>query len=142
MRESRQSPVWGGAAEEWMLKKEKHKQEIIAAITDIPILFDTDNFQDLIDHLNLLQAGEVGDLHIGEKNYSIHTIKELISLTIEDFSKEGRREKVNTGVIPDEKIIRYLKERGITGGKIHEESIQGFRECILKCIKNMCKDET
>ncbi len=139
MSESKRGPVWGGAAEEWMSKKEERGHEITTAIKDIPILFVTDNFQDLIGHLNLLEAGEVGDLQVGERAYSIHTIKELIKVTIEDFSKEERKKKINDGVITDEKIIRYLKDRGITGGKIHDESMQGFRECMLKCIKNMCK---
>ncbi len=142
MSESKRGPVWGGAAEEWMLKKEERKQEITTAIKDIPILFDTDNFQDLIGHLNLLEAGEIGDLQVGEKKYSISIIKELIKVTIGDFSKEERRKKVNDGTITDGKIIQYLKDRGITGGKINDESMQGFRECMLKCIKNMCKQTT
>lgn len=146
MPESRRGAIWGGASEKWIADKPKREQELATAnrnievaIKDLPILFDTDNFQDLITHLNLLQKAEYGDLHVGDKKYAISTIKELIDLVIRDFSKEGRREKVKNGTISDEKITNYLKERGITGNKIDEESIQGFRECILSCIKNMCK---
>lgn len=132
-------PVWGGAAEEWQQKKSEHKKEVDAAIKDLAILFDTDNFQDLIGHIKLLEEGEITDILIGEKTHPIKIIKELIKAVIKDFSREDWTNKVRERKISDEKIIKYLKERGITGAKIDEESSQGFRDCILLCIKKMCE---
>ncbi len=138
MSSPERGPVWGGSAIDWQEKKEKQKKEIEMALTDLPIIFDTNNFQDLITHIHLLEKGGVQELQIGEKNYSIEIIKKLIRITIEDFSREEWREKIKNKTMTDESIIQYLKKRGITGNKINEESLQGFRDCMLLCIKHMC----
>ncbi len=136
MPKSENGPIWGGASVEWQKKK---KEEREMAVKDMSILFDTDNFHELHTHLNLLEDAGIKDIQLANKEYSITIIKKIVEKIIEDFSDETRQKKVREGVLTDERIIQYLKERGVTGNKIAPDSLQGFRECMLLCIKTMSK---
>lgn len=133
--------VWGGAAEEWQQKKEKEQQkrlELEAAIKDIPVLFDTNNFSELKKHLELLEEAQVIYLRIGGKKFRTHEINKLTEKIMKDFSDPDRKQKVQEGAITDEKIMTYLTKMGAIEEKIDQESLQGFSECLFVCIKNLC----
>lgn len=141
MNRSEMGAVWGGAAEEWQQKKEKEqrkKLELEAAVADIPVLFDTDTFSELKKHLDLLEEAQVVYLKIGGKKFRTHEINKLTEKIMKDFSDSDRKRKVQEGSITDEKIMAYLTKMGAIEEKIDQESLQGFSECLSKCIKKLC----
>lgn len=126
---------------------QKHRQELETALKDIPTLFDTDNFTELNDHLALLEEAQAEPIQMeGEtdpkKALSIKLIKKMLQLAIREYSDPKMQRKVRNGEITEKMMSTTLAHEriGITRKKISDESIQGFRECIMKCIVRMCKE--
>ena len=119
------------------------KKELQGAVQDIPILFDTNDFDVLIDHLTLLKEAGVEKIKIGEKagnELTISDITAVVEKIIEDFSNEKHLRKIQDGTLTDDTIINILRDRrGVTGDKISAQSAQGFRGCVLACIKTMSR---
>ncbi len=121
-------------------------KELRSAVKDIPVLFDTNDFKELIDHLSLLE--EAGVQHVQTiaesqkdetiKNLSIKKIKKLIEEIKDEYSEPKTQEALRKGIIDRNTIKSILLDKGVTRNKIiSTKSRYGFRECIINCIDSL-----
>lgn len=140
-----QLPEHGKALESILLRKEEIQKEInnlklkyellqneTVNIQYIPVLFDSPSFSDVQVNLYRLDSAGISKIKIGEKEYPITTLMEILS-TVRDYSLKRHEEgKLFGSAIEHEE---YLASLGVTRDKISPFSTLGFRECLLKCLE-------
>jgi hypothetical protein len=120
--------------------KEKQNQlynteKLRKKVENIHQIFDGTDFQEVNANIeNLIQAG-VENIKIGKNEYKISIIKKLMNRVIEDFSDKKNLDGIHQGTIPDKIISVALSQMGITREPVSDKSKQGFRECMIQCIK-------
>lgn len=118
----------------------QHTRELESAVKDIRILFDTDSFDELRDHLTLLKEAGVQNIEIGknpENNFTIDEINSFIKSVVKEYSKTKNQELLVRSQLTEQVINKDLETRGITADKISSRSNQGFRQCLTKCVLAM-----
>lgn len=118
----------------------QHVKELRSAVNDIPVLFDTDSFDELNDHISLLKEAGVKKIQIGnnpDNNLTIEDIRSFIKGVVGDYSRPRTQEALVKGELTQKTVDKALSARGITADKISSKSTQGLRECLAKCVITM-----
>lgn len=102
------------------------------AIRNVPVLFDTPDFESISESLRNLDAANVKEVKVGETVYSVASLRDIVS-TVDAFSRQIRQDFQS---ITDEEIETYLARNQITRQKISPHSKLGFRESMKQAIRN------
>jgi hypothetical protein len=115
------------------LKKEiELLEEQERAIRHIPVLFDTPDFDTVLDGLRNLDAANVKEVKVGETVYSVPALRDLVG-RIDAFSYQIRKDFQN---VTDEEIDQFLAKNQVTRQKISPHSKLGFRESMSQAIRS------